>query len=115
MAQTVEALRHPMDPEPVRCSKAGAVLALGVVSVVTGFFVGGLIPATIALVLARSARADMIAARGYLTGVRMIRVGTRLAWLGIVLALAALVTASVIGIFHLAAHHGGTHFAPGTD
>jgi (hydroxyamino)benzene mutase len=109
-----EAIRHPLDPEPVRCSKAGAVLALGIVATITGFFLGGVIPATIALVLARSAKADMIAANGYLTGVRMIRVGTRLAWLGIVLALTALVIASVFGLLHFASHHG-THFAPGTD
>lgn len=108
-------LRHPLDPDPTRCSKAGAVLALGIVAAITGFFIGGVIPATIALVMARSARADMIEAKGYLTGVRMIRVGTRLAWLGIVLALAAVVIACVIGILHLAAARSGTHFAPGTD
>ena len=67
------------------------------------------------MLLARSARADMIEAKGYLTGVRMIRVGTRLAWLGIVLALAAVVVASVIGILHLGAARSGTDFAPGTN
>jgi hypothetical protein len=108
------AIRHPMDPEPVRCSKAGAVLALGITAAITGFFLGGAIPATIALLLARSAKADMIAAGGYLTGVRMIRVGTRLAWLGIVLALTALVIAAVAGLLHIATHHGA-HFAPGTN
>ena len=109
-----ETIRHPLDPEPVRCSKAGAVLALGIAAAVTGVFVGGLIPATIALLLARSAREDMIAAGGYLTGVRLIRVGTWLAWLGIVLALAALVSLSVYGLLRVAAS-SGTHFAPGTD
>ena len=109
-------IRHPLDPEPVRCTKAGAVLALGITAVLTGFFLGGLIPATLALLLARSARSDMIAAKGYLTGVRMIRIGTRLAWAGIVLALAALVTASVIALLHAAAHTGtGSRFAPGTN
>jgi (hydroxyamino)benzene mutase len=114
MTETAQAIRHPLDPDPVRCTKAGAVLALGIAAVITGFFIGGVIPATLALVLARSARADMTEAKGYLTGVRMIRVGTRLAWAGIVLALTALVIASVIGLFHAAATHG-THFAPGTD
>ncbi len=107
-------IRHPHDPDPVRCSKAGAVLALGIAAVITGFFIGGVIPATLALVLARSARADMVDAKGYLTGVRMIRVGTRLAWAGIVLALAALVVASVIGILDASVHHG-SQFAPGTN
>jgi hydroxylaminobenzene mutase len=110
-----ETLRHPLDPEPTRCTKAGAVLALGIVGAVTGFLIGGAIPATIALLLARSARADMIEAKGYLTGVRMIRVGTRLAWLGIVLAVAAVVVASVIGILHLGEARSGSHFAPGTN
>ena len=114
MTQTAETLRHPLDPDPIRCTKAGAVLALGIIGALTGFLIGGAIPATIALILARSARTDMIEAQGYLTGVRMIRIGTRLAWLGIVLALAALVTASVIGILHLAGAHN-THFAPGTN
>jgi (hydroxyamino)benzene mutase len=108
-----ETIRHPLDPEPVRCSKASAVLVLGIAATLTGFFIGGLIPATIALILARSAKADMIAANGYLTGARSVRVGERLAWVGIVLAAAALVILSVYGLLHLANH--GTHFAPGTD
>src|SRR5262249_35657280 len=95
-------LRHPLDPEPVRSTKAATVLALGIVAARTGFFIGGLIPATIALVMARSARSEMTAAKGYLTGVRMLRAGERLAWIGIVLAATAIVIASVIGIFHVA-------------
>jgi (hydroxyamino)benzene mutase len=101
----VQPVRHPLDPDPVRCTKAGAVLALGIAAVITGFFIGGVIPATLALVLARSARADMVAAKGYLTGVRMLRVGTCLAWAGIVLALTAVVIASVIGLFDTAVSH----------
>ncbi len=114
MTQTPE-LRHPLDPEPVRSTKAVGVLALGGIAALTGFFVGGVIPATIALVLARSAKSDMIAARGYLTGARELRTGIRLAWVGIVLAATAIVIASVIGILHVAASPGGHHFAPGTD
>jgi (hydroxyamino)benzene mutase len=108
-------LRHPLDPEPVRSTKAVAVLALGAVAALTGFFVGGLIPATIALVIARSARSEMIAAKGYLTGVRALQTGVRLAWVGIVLAATALVIASIIGILDVATSPGGTHFAPGTN
>ncbi len=108
-------LRHPLDPEPVRSTKAVVVLALGAVATITGFFVGGLIPATIALVIARSAKADMVAAKGYLTGVRMLQTGTRLAWAGIILAATALVIASVIGILDVASSPSGTHFAPGTN
>ena len=114
MTETPE-LRHPLDPEPVRSTKAVVVLALGAVAAVTGFFVGGLIPATIALVIARSAKADMISAKGYLTGVRPLQIGVRLAWVGIVLAAAAIVIASIIGILDVASSPGGTHFAPGTN
>jgi hypothetical protein len=116
MTQTAPAtaVRHPLDPDPVRCTKAAAVLALGITAVITGFFVGGVIPATLALVLARSARADMVAAKGYLTGVRMLRIGTRLAWAGIVLALIALVIGTVIGLFDAAVSHGPATL-PGTN
>ena len=61
-------VRHPQDPEPVRSSKAPAVFALGLVAVLTGPFVGGLVPATIALVLAGQARREAWVAGGYLTG-----------------------------------------------
>jgi hypothetical protein len=94
--------RHPLDPDPVRSSKATVVLLLGVVSVLMGPLVGGLIPATVALVLARQARADLAAASGYLVGSGRLRLGTRLAWVGAGLGIAALVVAVVIGIVSLA-------------
>ncbi|GIE96132.1 hypothetical protein Ari01nite_35970 [Paractinoplanes rishiriensis] len=107
--------RHPMDPDPERSTKARAVFALGLVGFLTGAFVGGVIPATIALVLARQAARDAYAARGYLTGGAWIRRGRRLAWIGIVLALATLVVASIAGLLHLASSPAGPDFAPGTD
>ena len=110
------AARHPQDPEVVPSTKANAVFALGIVAAVTGAFVGGVLPATIALMLAGQAKDDLRAARGYLSGAQRLRWGVRLAWLGIVLALAALVTAAIIGLLHLAATRGtGSNFAPGTD
>jgi hypothetical protein len=104
-----------MDPDPEPSTKARAVFALGLVGFLTGAFVGGLIPATLALVLARQASRQAWQAGGYLTGSAWIRRGRRLAWAGIVLALAALVVASIAGLLHLAARPGGTDFAPGTD
>jgi hypothetical protein len=110
------AVRHPLDPDVTRSTKAIVVLVLGIVATVTGGLVGGVIPGTIALIIARSARADMVAARGYLSGVRMMRAGVFLAWVGIVLAIAAIVIAAIIGLLHLAAQAGAPqHFAPGTD
>jgi (hydroxyamino)benzene mutase len=104
-----------MDPDPEPSTKARAVFALGLVGFLTGAFVGGVIPATIALVLARQAARQAWQAGGYLTGSAWIRRGRRLAWAGIVLALAALVVASIAGLLHLAGRPGGTDFAPGTD
>ncbi|HEX6498741.1 MAG TPA: hypothetical protein VF054_06870 [Micromonosporaceae bacterium] len=89
------------------------VLGLGVAATLTGFFVGGLVPATLALILARQARRDMADARGFLTGARRLRFGVALAWVGIVLAATAIVVASIIGLLHLAV--GGQDFAPGVD
>jgi hydroxylaminobenzene mutase len=94
--------RHPLDPDPVHSTKAAAVLALGVAAVVTGPLVGGIVPATLGLTLARQARGDLIAGRGYLTGARQLRIGLMLAWIGIGLAAAALVVASIVGLISLA-------------
>jgi hypothetical protein len=93
--------RHPLDPDPVKSTKATTVLLLGVAAVLTGPLVGGVVPAAIALVLAEEARADMAAGRGFLTGARRLRLGRALAWIGIAVAVAALVAASVIGILGL--------------
>jgi hypothetical protein len=113
--ETLPSVRHPLDPDPVRSSKAGAVLALGVTAAVTGFFLGGLVPATLALLLARQARAEQVAAAGFLTGGRPLRVGVALAWVGIVLAATALVIGSIIGLLHYAATPTGPAFGPGVN
>lgn len=107
-------MRHPLDPEPVRDSKTTAVLALGVMAALTGPFVGGLVPATLALVIAREARTDIRHARGFLTGGRRLRTGVSLAWAGIVLAAVTLTIAAVIGLLGLAGG-AGADFGPGTD
>src|SRR5262245_30257028 len=94
--------RHPLDPEPARSTKAAAVLALGIAAVITGPLLGGVIPATLGVLLGRQARGDLIAARGYLTGGRSLRIGLILAWTGLALSAAALITASVFGLIALA-------------
>ena len=104
-----------MDPDPGPSTKARAVFALGLVGFLCGAFVGGVIPATLALILARQAEREAFAAGGYLTGSKWIRRGRRLAWAGLVLALTALVIATIAGLLHLASRPGGTDFAPGTD
>jgi hydroxylaminobenzene mutase len=106
--------RHPLDPDPVRSTKAAAVLALGIAAVVTGPLVGGIVPATLGLALARQARGDLVAGQGYLTGARQLRLGLALAWIGVGLAVTALVVASVIGIISLAGP-GGQDFPDTSD
>jgi hydroxylaminobenzene mutase len=103
--------RHPLDPDPVRSSKASAILGLGVLAVVTGPVVGGVIPAALALLLARETQRDLVAADGFLLGGRRVRNGVRLAWAGIVLAIAALIAVTIMGLLHYARSRG-THFAP---
>jgi hypothetical protein len=104
-----------MDPEPAPSTKARAVFALGLVAFLTGPLVGGVIPATVALLLARQVRRQAYVAGGYLIGARWVRRGERLAWAGIVLGVTALVVASIAGLLHLAAAPGGQDFAPATD
>ena len=104
-------VRHPLDPDPVRSSKATAVLALGVAAVIMGPFLGGVLPAGVALVLARQTRADLRASEGFLLGGRRVRYGVTLAWTGIVLAIGVLVVGGVLGLLALAGQ-GGTDFAP---
>ena len=78
----------------------------------TGPLVGGLIPAIIALVLAREAHRDILAAQGFLLGGRRLRIGVRLAWVGIALALTVLLVAGVSGLLVLARSSGGHDYAP---
>ena len=119
--------RHPMDPDLEPSRKARAVFALGLAGMLTGAFVGGVIPATVALLLARQASimASMAASTASLfidmksTSVlsrsKTIRRGRRLAWAGLVLALTTLVVASIAGLLHLAGAPAGPDFGPGTD
>lgn len=102
------AARHPLDPESVPSTKAAAVLVLGVLAVVTGPLVGGLVPAAVALALARQARADLIAGCGYLTGDERLRRGELLALIGLGFAALTLVIAAVAAV--LAAANGPTPY-----
>ena len=111
---TAAPTRHPMDPEPASSSKARAVFALGVVALLTGPLVGGVIPATTALLLARQTHRQQYASGGYLTGSALVRRGRRLAWAGIILALTALVVAAIAGLLHLAGTPG-QDFGTNTD
>lgn len=108
-------LRDPSDPDPVRSSKARAVFALGLVAALTGLFVGGIVPATIGLRLARQARREAYASGGFLTGGAWLRRGERLAWTGVALAATVVVAALVVGVLRYAGMPGGQDFAPTVD
>ncbi|MFG2057822.1 hypothetical protein ACGFI9_27735 [Micromonospora sp. NPDC048930] len=110
-----QAPRHPLDPEPVRSTKARAVFALGLIGALTGFFVGGVVPSTLALLLSRQARREAYASGGFLTGGDWLRRGERLAWAGLVLAAVAVVAAVVIGVVRLADAPYGHDYAPNID
>ena len=103
---TTAPTRHPMDPDPSGSTKARAVFALGLVGFLLGPLVGGVIPATIALLLARQTHRQQYAAGGYLTGSALVRRGRRLAWAGLILALTALVVAVIAGLLHVAGTPG---------
>ncbi|AVT39107.1 hypothetical protein [Plantactinospora sp. BB1] len=109
------ATRHPLDPDPVRSTKSRAVFALGLMALLTGPAVGGIVPATVAMLLARQARREAYASGGYLTGAAWLRRGERLAWAGMVLAATAVVVATVIGVVQWADGSVGQDFAPGVD
>ncbi len=64
----------------------------------TGLLLGGVVPATVALLLARQARRQAYASGGFLTGAVWVRRGERLAWAGLALAALALVVVLVAGL-----------------
>ncbi|WP_018217066.1 hypothetical protein [Salinispora vitiensis] len=107
--------RHPQDPDPVRSTKARAVFALGLFGALTGLFVGGVVPATVALVLARQARREAYLSGGFLTGAAWLRRGERLAWTGLVLTMVVVTVLLVIGVIRLAEAPHGHDFAPNVD
>ena len=111
----LENVRHPLDPDPVASTKARSVFVLGLIAALTGFFLGGLVPAALALLLAREAQRDRVASAGYLTGARPLRVGVALAWVGIVLAATAVVLGSIIGLLHFADSRSGADFGPNVN
>jgi hypothetical protein len=88
---------------------------LGLAAVLTGPLVGGVVPATVALLLAGQFRREAYPADGFLTGAAMVRSGERLAWIGLLLAVAALVAALIAGMFQLAGSAVGPQFPANID
>lgn len=98
-------MRHVDDPDPVLDSKAAAAVCLAVLGCATGILIGGAIPATLALVLARQASAELETGRGWRLGERHVLWARRLAWTA--LGLAGLSIAVVLAV-HLLQDAGVT-------
>lgn len=91
------ALRHPLDPDVRTSTKAVAVLVLGLGALLLMFCGGGLVPAAVALGLARPARTEIQAAAGFLGGARALRVGVVSSWIGLAVSV-VVVVAVVVGV-----------------
>jgi hypothetical protein len=107
-------MRHPDDPDTVLDTKAVVVFCLGLLGAATGLALGGVIPASVALVLARQGAREIKEAEGWRTGVGYLVWGRRLAWIGLGLAAGSLV---ILVAIHLFQGIGGTHqdFPPTVD
>ncbi|MFC7242637.1 hypothetical protein ACFQO7_09095 [Catellatospora aurea] len=103
--------RDPADPEPVADTKATAAFGLGLLAAVTGLAVGGIVPATMALALARQAREELRAGEGWRTGAGRVRWAERLSWLALALAALTLLTLTV-WLFLRGVHFGTQDFPP---
>ncbi|MEV7331848.1 hypothetical protein [Micromonospora sp. NPDC093244] len=110
-----QAPRHPLDPDPARATKARAVFALGLLGMLTGLFIGGVVPATVALQLSRQARREAYASAGFLTGGAWLRRGERMAWIGLVLVAVSVVIAVVIGVVQMAGSPFGHDYPTNMD
>jgi hypothetical protein len=107
-------MRHPADPEPVRDTKAVAAYVLGWVALVTGPLIGGIVPAVVALALARQARTEIEAGAGWRTGAKLVTRGERLAWGALGLAILVIGVAVVIAMLRRSANPAHD-FPPGVD
>jgi len=85
-------MRHPDDPDIVADSKVVAAFCLGILGAITGLALGGAVPATIALLLARQGARELEEGQGWRSGARYLVWARRLAWLGLGLAAASLAT-----------------------
>ena len=105
--------RHPLDPDPVPSTKAVAVQWLGILALVLSPVLAGAVPAALALLMARETTAQMRASEGFLTGVRALHLGVRLARLALLVAVAVVVVGVVIALLRTGGGGAGTvHYGP---
>lgn len=95
-------VRHPDDPEPVESTKVVAAHTLAAIALVLSPFVGGAIPALIALILVRQAEADIRESEGFLLGGRKLVRIRKLAWFAIAVAAAVVIAILLVTVVDLA-------------
>ncbi|MCD0447406.1 hypothetical protein LO763_27695 [Glycomyces sp. A-F 0318] len=110
MVQVQQGLRHPDDPEPVESTKLVAARLLAGVGAFLSPFVGGAVPAVIALMLARQAEADIRASEGFLLGASRLPAVRRTAWTALGVAGAVVVAALLVWVLGLARASGGPSY-----
>jgi hypothetical protein len=91
----------------VESTKIVAARLLAAVGIALAPFVGGVIPALIALQLARQGEADIRASEGYLLGASRLPLVRRLSWIAIGIATAVVVAALLVWVVSLARAAGG--------
>jgi hydroxylaminobenzene mutase len=112
-AQQRGGVRHPDDPDPVESTKVVGALTLAVLGVMFSPFVGGVIPAVLALVLARQAEADIRESEGFLLGAGRLGLIRRLAWTALGVAAAVVVVLLLVWVVALARSAGESSFEGG--
>jgi (hydroxyamino)benzene mutase len=113
MVQMQQGVRHPEDPEPVESTKLVAARLLAGVGLALSPFVGGAVPALIALMLARQAEADIRASEGFLLGAPHLPSVRRMAWAALGIAGAVVIAALLVWVLGLARAAGGPSYGDG--
>ncbi|MCC3765686.1 hypothetical protein K3N28_21740 [Glycomyces sp. TRM65418] len=103
-------VRHPDDPEPVESTKIVAARLLAAIGIALSPFVGGAIPACIALLLARQAEADIRRSEGFLLGGSRLPSIRRLSWAALGIAAAIVVALLLVGVIALARTAGDASY-----
>jgi hydroxylaminobenzene mutase len=76
-------------------------LVLGIVGVVTAPLLGGVVPGVLAVALAASARREILAAEGWLTGTRLLVTGRALGWVAIWVAVTMIVALAALWLINV--------------
>lgn len=108
--------RHPLDPDPVPATKAQAVRWLAIVALAFSPVLAGVVPAVVALVMARETVEQMRASGGFLTGTGPLLSGVRLVRLALLVSVAVVVIGVAVALLRLGGSpSGGVHYGPGVN